>query len=153
MTCEPHNGPMLRQNLPEFLFAALLTVLFLVGYAMRGVSGPESLRTPRPVARVHAAYLVRIEHQGKVWTFENDGKWAGGRLNESERADLRQALAKLSPASGEGESRLVYFSDQGQQSVAFRQFPTGSEPLDHVLEMLSLYGFQELKAASAKSKP
>ena len=145
---------MFRRYLPEFIIAILSTVLLLVAYAVKGTSSPPVMRTPNPFSRVQASYLLRLESGNSTLTLENDGSWPGGGLNESELGDLRSALSRLpSQAREEGRFRLVYFSDQGQQVLAYAQRPSARAELEHVLEMLDLYGFQELKKGQGKGRP
>lgn len=111
---------MLRQNLPEFLMAVLLSVILLVGYSMRDTRDPSSLRTPRPTPRVRARFLLEVQVGQRALRILSDGQVEGKRrLTESEWLDLRQLVGELRTPGPGGTARLSYYSARGVEQLEF----------------------------------
>lgn len=135
---------MIRRYYPELLFAAFLSLLLLVAYAFRGTKTPSELRTPRPIARVEALFLLEVQHPQGQFRVSPEGviEVAGRRIsmNLTELRDFRQAVERLEVVmAGSGPARLRFYTKDGLQELSFQ--PEGPPPeVEQVLQHLRLHG-------------
>ena len=129
---------MLRQNLPEFLGAVVLSMFLLLGYSMRDNRDPASIHTPRPTPRVRARFLLELEVGGRGLRVLPDGAVEGKRrLTESEWLDLRKLVSELRAPGPGGKARLRFYSEQRVEELSFEASQPPTE-VARVLEQLRL---------------
>ena len=136
-----HNGAMIRGYLPEFLVAILMSLLLMVGYSMRG--NGTVVRSPHPRVGVTPRFLLEVVNPRGLLRVDLDGRLtgsAGGQLNHSELADLRQAIAKLVPGSSGGAWKMRFYDSAGVHEVAFDPKAVSPE-MGHVLDNLRILGY------------
>lgn len=151
-----HNGAMIRDYLPEFLAAVLMSVLLLTAYSMRG---NPAVRPPRPATvSIEPRFLLELESPQQKLRVDLEGQVQGpvpGRLTLTELQDLRQALARVRPSASQGPWKLRYYDSSGAHEQAFEP---GQAPVEiqHVVDNLSLLGYWKspaIKGPAGESSP
>lgn len=142
---------MFRRYLPEFLASIAMSVLLLIGYAMRGsMAGPPHV--PNPKARVEPRFLLEIENPKGTLRVGNHGEISGlktGKIGETDFVDLRLAAQQLKTGSNGGSWKIRFYDEKGAHEASFE--PLQADPnVKHVLENLRILGYLNLEAANQK---
>ena len=143
---------MFRRYLPEFLASIAMSVLLLIGYAMRGsMAGPPHV--PNPKARVEPRFLLEVENPKGTLRVGNHGEISGlkeGKIGETDFVDLRLAAQQLQPGSSGGKWKVRFYDEKGAHENSFE--PEKADPnVKHVLDNLTILGFLELQGPDQKT--
>ncbi|MBN9417588.1 hypothetical protein ABS71_09015 [bacterium SCN 62-11] len=143
---------MFKRYLPEFLASIAMSVLLLIGYAMRGsMAGPPHV--PNPKARVEPRFLLEVENPKGTLRVGNHGEVSGlreGKIGETDFVDLRLAAQQLRPGSNGGKWKLRFYDEKGAHENTF-ELEKADPNVQHILDNLRILGYLDLQPAHQKS--